>query len=130
MLTLNWHSSINRERDRSWFELYPKILAYCLRYNPWFTSGEKLAEWWNLRRLISFEEVPGPESELEFYVNSPRDYEGFSVKTYIPINFKDVKLFVNDRKLGKEKILRENNVLLFFFDVLKGRNKVKLMFKI
>lgn len=129
ILTLLWHPYtmlIDRKGKESWSDLYPKILTYSLHYNPWYTSGKRLTEWWNLRKKISIRKDSWRGSQITFRLHSPSDYEGFSVRIYIPPAFEDATLFVNNRKLNRKKIIRRREFLLLSFDILKGKNEIKL----
>lgn len=129
VLTLSWHPYtmlIDRKRNWSWLNFYKDILIYSLRYNPWYTSGKRLAEWWNLRRRVSFTDISWYRSKLNFCINSPKNYNGFSLRIYVPQDSRNVKLFVNNEKLAKKNIVKKGKFLLFSFNLLKGKNEVRV----
>ncbi|MDH5461180.1 MAG: polysaccharide deacetylase family protein [Candidatus Bathyarchaeota archaeon] len=128
VLALQWHVSTDRERKRSWFELYEKILAYSSSFNPWYTNGQKLAEWWNFRSKILFQESSYNCSELKFVVNSPQDYENLSLRAYFPSGFQRASVRVNDQKITGKNVLEKGKFLLFCFNLWKGRNELKISF--
>lgn len=128
VLGLQWHVSTDRERKRSWFELYDKILAYSSSFNPWYTDGQKLAEWWNFRRMILFQEGSYNGSELKFVISSPQDYENLSLRAYLPSGFRCASVCVNDQKITGKNVLKKGKFLLFCFNVSKGTNEVKISF--
>lgn len=129
VVTLLWHphgTLMNRKKNQSWCDPYKRILAYSSRYAPWYTNGKGLAEWWNLRKLVFFDEASLSESKLRFCLNSPQRYEGFSVRIYVPRNSDRVKLFVNRKELSEKSIVKNRRFSLLSFDIVEGRNEVEI----
>jgi len=125
VLTLGWHSSLDWKRYRPWFDLYAKILEYSSSFKPWFANGEKLAEWWNLRRSISLEDKMDGSSSVTFYVNSPSQCR-LSLGAFIPSGKGIPELFVNGRRLDEKTITKEGEKLIFLLNIPKGETIVVL----
>jgi hypothetical protein len=128
-LTLIWHPHsklMDRKKNQSWSDMYRQILAYSSQYNPWYTDGRKLAEWWNLRKSILLDNASSSESNLKFSVNSPCDYEGFSVRIYVPQNSNKVRLFVNEKQLEEKNAMKNTDFLLLSFGIIQGKNDVEV----
>jgi hypothetical protein len=127
VLGLQWHHSIDRERDASWFNLYREILTYCLRFNPWYTNGRQVTEWWNLRTSTSFEHESRSDSQSSFYICCPKQINDFSVSVYIPEGYEGEAYF-NGLLLDEKKTVRKGIFSLFSVNLLKGRNHVEIHF--
>jgi hypothetical protein len=125
--TIQWHSSLDREMERFWLDLYEKILEYASQFDTWFTDGKKLASWWNLRSLILLKSEFLSESRMALSIDSPAHCEDFTLAVHIPKGFADATLFVNAQRLQPGNLVRNGDVLSFFFDIEKGENRVEIL---
>lgn len=127
VLGLQWHHSIDREKDAPWFNLYHEILTYCLKFNPWYANGRQVTEWWNLRTSTSFEYESRSDSKSSFYIRCPKQINDFSVSMYIPEGYES-EVYFNGLALDKKNTVRKGDFSLFSVNLLKGRNHVEIHF--
>jgi peptidoglycan/xylan/chitin deacetylase (PgdA/CDA1 family) len=127
VFTVLWHACVSRVTKPYLVDFYRKMIKYASRYDPWYANCTSLTSWWKLRSKIRLEPEKVIKSELEFSAVSPEDFEGFSISLHLPKNPRAVQVFIRDKRLDDEKILRKEDELLISFDLVEGKNQVKIL---
>jgi len=128
VLTLLWHQHTHRETEKYLIDSYRETLKYALRHNPWYTNARELAEWWDLRSQVLFEDLETDETMARFSLYSPRNYDGFSIRVSFPFKVSTCKILVNDQTpTSIEAERNEDFSRCFTFRILEGINKVSIM---